>query len=339
MAILRYGQGQDYFNYEQIYEWIETITDSSILRILLFPDLGYGLLNYICITIGLPYEMFMGLFTAATMIMFYVFLKRTCSCSMVALLIFYSVIFMIYPISASRQGFSMAFFLCFMYPLLEKRENKKYYFYLLFISSFHASAIVSGLFPLLYRYKISTKVLISLFCLSFVLMFLKINFFSYIPVPLIQTRMAAYLESSSSQVLAQIVRFLLVFPLFFIPTSLLNEYNEIKMNRILLVCGFFIYALTSFSELASSRLWGYFLGFECIIFSQLSTKLYKFKHKKLMLMYYILIAGILWIKDINGAIQQGEYKNCNVLTYPYVSIFEGSETIELYRKNRGFVNE
>lgn len=339
MAILRYGQGQDYFNYEYIYGWIETITNDSFLGILLFPDLGYGLLNYVCITLGLPYEMFMGLFTAATMIMFYIFLKRTCSCSMIALLIFYSVIFMIYPISASRQGFSMAFFLCFMYPLLEKREYKKYYFYLLFISTFHASVIVTGVFPLLYRYKISSKILFSLFCLSFIFMFLKMNLFSLIPIPLIQTRMSAYMESSGNQILAKMVRFLLVFPLLFIPKLVRYKNREIERNRMLLIIGFLIYALTSFSELASSRLWGYFLGFECIIFAKLSTKIHLFKHKKLFLIYYVSIVCILWFKDINGTMEQGQYKNCSIISYPYISIFEGEDTLDFYRTNKGYIND
>ena len=339
MSIFRYGQGQDYFNYEYLYGWVGTITDKSFGGILLFPDIGYGILNYICLKLGMSYEMFMGLFTALSMTMFYVFLKRTCECSMVALFVFYSVIFMIYPISASRQGFCMAFFLCLMYPLLEQKKYKKYYSLLLFIITFHASSIIVGIFPLLFCFKIPNRILFVLFCLSFILMFLKVNIFTFLPIPFLQARMSNYLESSGNQILAKIVRFILVFPLLYLPYTILLKNKEIENNRMLLIIGFVVYAFTSFSELASSRLWGYFLGFECILFSKLSTKLHSFKNKKLFLIYYVLIVSVLWIKDINGAMEQGGYRNCSILSYPYISIFEEKETLDMYRTNKGYVNE
>lgn len=339
MAIFRYGQGQDYFNYEYIYGYIDTITRESLWGLFMFPDIGYGFLNYLFILLDLPYELFMGAFTSITMIMFYLFLKKTCNCSMVALLIFYSIIFMIYPMSASRQGFCMAFFLSIMYPLLEKGNFKKYYLYLFFASTIHLSSIVLGILPIFYKVKITNKLLLMLFFVSFVFVFLKINLFSYIPLSFIQTRMVTYMEeASSNQILAKIVRFMIVFPLLFIPSSVQKESNVIVMNRILLVVGFFVYGLTSFSELMSSRLWGYFLGFECILLSKLSTKLYLFKHKQLLLIYYVLIVGVLWIKDVNVALEQGKYKNCNIVSYPYISIFEGKEELEFYRTDKGYVN-
>ena len=74
MAIFRYGQGQDYFNYEYIYGYIDTITRESLWGLFMFPDIGYGFLNYLFILLDLPYELFMGAFTSITMIMFYLFL-------------------------------------------------------------------------------------------------------------------------------------------------------------------------------------------------------------------------------------------------------------------------
>ena len=47
----------------------------------------------------------------------------------------------------------------------------------------------------------------------------------------------------------------------------------------------------------------------------------------------------LWIKDINGAMEQGGYRNCTIISYPYISIFEGKETLNMYRTNKGFIND
>lgn len=333
MAIFRYGQGQDYFNYEGVYHQVTVFTEQSILGIFLINDIGYAFINYIALSLNIPYEIFMAIFTAIIMGMFYSFLKRSCNYSMVSLFVFYSVIYMIYVLSIVRQGFNIAFFLCFMLPLIEQHKYTKFYFLTLLISTIHASALLFFLFPLINSCKWTYKTLIFLFLISIVILFFSMNLMSYIPVPFIQDRMRTYLdEASGNLILAKIVRLLLVFPLLLLPTSLFKTTRD---NRIFFFWGFLIYALISFSELASSRIWGYFLGFECIILANLAMSKIRSKSKVLIVLFYILLSSVLWIKDIYGAMQQGEYRNCTILTYPYISIFEGDQTINYYRTEKG----
>lgn len=335
MAVLRYGQGQDYFNYEGIYHQVSVYAKNSILGIFLIRDIGYAFLNYLAISLNLSYEFFMSITTGFTMYMFYSFLKRSCNYSMVSLLIFYSVIFMIYPLSITRQGLCMSFFLCYMYPLLQEQHHKKYYLLTLLISTIHASSLIYLLFPSIYKLKVSNKTLLIIFIISIIFLFFSMNLMSYIPISFIQHRMRTYLsEASGNLILAKIVRLLLVLPLLMLTPKLFKD-TYLNKNRLLFFFGFFIYSLISFSELASSRIWGYFLGIECIILAKLSLSKVKSKNKVLAVYFYILLSVVLWIKDINAVIQQGKYTNCTTLTYPYVSIIEGDKTIDYYRKDRG----
>lgn len=340
MAIFRYGQGQDYFNYEGIYHQVTVFTKQSILGIFLLDDFGFAFLNYLAVSMHFPYELFMALVTSLMMAMFYYFLKNSCHCSMVGLLIFYSVIFMIYPLSVSRQGLSIAFFFSYLYPLLKENRIKKYVIWSLITSTIHASALIFLLFPIVYKIQITYKYLLLLFTISFVILFFSINLMGYVPIPFIQDRMKTYLsDASGNLLLAKIVRFILIFPLFILPSKFYKDLN-IRNSHKLFLFGFLIYSLISFSELAASRLWGYFLGFECIILSYLSLSKIWSKTKVILVLFYISISMILWIKDINGAMQQGKYRNCTILTYPYISIFEGDESLNYYRteKGHGFVD-
>ena len=335
MAVLRYGQGQDYFNYEGIYHEVSVYTKQSIWGIFLLDDFGYAFLNYIAISLNFPYELFMAIITAVTMLMFYSFLKKRCECSMVGLYIFYSVIFMIYPLSVSRQGLCMAFFLCCLYPLLEKNKIKTYIVGSLIISTIHASALIFLLFPIVYKYQIPYKLLFVLFIFSLIVLFFSKNLMSYIPVPFIQDRMKTYLSAASSNMMfAKILRLLLVFPLFLLPSKFLKD-SQIRNNYRIFLLGFFVYALISFSELVSSRLWGYFLGFECLILSKLALSKKWSRIKVILVLYYIFISTVLWFKDIGGAMEQGKYRNCTMINYPYISIFEGENSLKNYRTYKG----
>lgn len=335
LAVFRYGQGQDYFNYEGVYHEVTVYTKQSLLGIFLIDDVGYALLNYIAISLNFSYELFMAIITTLSMAMFYSFLRNSCNYSMVGLLIFYSVIYMIYPLSITRQGLCMSFFLCFMYPLLQRQQTKKFYLLTLLISTIHASSLIFLLFPTIYKLKASNMTLLKIFMLSIIFLFFSMNLMSYIPIAFIQDRMKTYLfEASSNLILAKIVRLVLVLPLLILPPILFKDTLTNK-NRLLFYFGFFIYSVLSFSELASSRLWGYFLGIECIIISNLSLSKIKSKLKVLTVYFYIFLSVVLWIKDIDAAIKQGKYKNCTALTYPYVSILEGDNTINYYRKDKG----
>ena len=337
LSIFRYGQGQDYFNYNDVYLQIESFTAHGLVGIFLFSDFGYAFLNYLAIIGGIPYIVFMAIITGIMMAMFYSFLKKQCNCSLYSLAVFYFVIYMIYSLSITRQGLCLAFFLCYMYPLLKERKFKRYYSLMFIAATIHLSVLVVGLFPLLLRLNLNNVQLLILYFLSVTLLLFNMNILSFIHIGFVQERIIPYLtESSSNQILAKCVRIILTFPLFFLGKYFMKN-TEIKNCRNFFIFGFFVYSLLSFSELTSSRIWGYFLGFECIILSNIS-----FSEKnisRIFIVYYLFISIILWFKDINATIDQGKYQNCTMFSYPYISLFEGENTLNYYRTHKGFIDE
>lgn len=340
MLVFRYGQGQDYFNYQQLYNEIGYLGDISPFLLLARPDIGYAILCYVSYSFQLPFPLFLAFISIVTMYWFYLFFVRYCDKSILSLFFFYSVIYLIYPFSIIRQGIVIAFFVGVLFPLIENHKYVKYCFYVVVLSTIHLSAIILLLFPIMWNARLTKKWMLMIFILLSVSMFFEIHMFSYIPINFINDRISHYTDSASSNlILAKIVRFLIVFPIFFLPNKWLKEDTYLLKMRSMLFFGYVVYALLSFSELTASRLWGYFLVFECLMLFRILCKKSFLKLRFFLLGYYILLNSILWFKDINGFIQQGEYQNCTFFTYPYISIFDDEDTLFHYRTYFGTVND
>lgn len=335
LAVLRYGQGQDYFNYKDLYDEVGYYWDYNPLLLLLHTDPGYVLLNLVAIILNIPYSVFMAFFTAAMLCLFYLFLTRTCRYSFVSLFLFFGVIYMIYVLSVVRQGFCMAVFYAVLYPLLRKKKTKQYVIGTILLSTIHLSSLLFLLFPFV-KLRLSNRKILILFMVSLVALFVGPAFLSRIPIGFLQERLGHYLtESSGNLIFAKIVRCLIIVPLFFIPKNLLKD-NELYFCRSMMFCGFFVYSFTAFSELTCSRLWGLFLGFECIIMSRLSLLKPLRRFRASLMLYFVMLTLVLWFKDINAAMNQGEYRNCSMFSYPYISVFDSEKELHYYRTNLGY---
>ena len=116
----------------------------------------------------------------------------------------------------------------------------------------------------------------------------------------------------------------------YMTNGLLREY------RNLTIFGYLIYCLLSFGFIIASRTAVYYLIFICALMPGIIFHSRKKANQKLCLLYSGIICTILFAKDINGYISQGNYRNCNFLTYPYLSVFDDNETINYYRQHLGF---
>ena len=340
MACLRFGQGSDYTGYNGIYNEIRwEMGSTGRFPKHLNTDIGYGVLNYLSIKMDISYRWFMGIVTAAIMLMFYVFLKRDCKGSMLSILFFFVFTYMIYVLSATRQGLAMSFFFCFIYPYLKRdgltvRELIIYEALVLFIATFHLSALIFFIFPFVKKIKLQPVWFLLLFLFLSLIIVLKVNLLSFILLDVAQSRVDVYVrEGSSNQILAIVVRFLIVLPFVLLQKDELNTDEGFCQERIFLFLGFALYAFTSFSELTAGRLWAYFYPFFYLLVNRLNLDFSAYRQIKLYLSLYIMFSCVMWIKDINGFIKQGKYANCTVVTYPYISVFEGEATLLHYRKS------
>lgn len=337
MLACRYGQGTDYFNYRQIYEELFSLGNESFFLLFAYPDVGFAIISFVFASLDIPFEIFLFCIALLTMFFFFRFLKMYCNSSMLGIFVFYSVIFLIFPFSAIRQGLVMAIILGGLFPLMIKKKYVAYYIILIIVSTIHASAFIALIFPLLWNYKISNKIIFLIFLIFSAILFLNINLLSFLRID----RISSYVgEGSSNFILAKFARLIVIFPLFLLPKKWLCD-NYIAGARNLLFGGYLVYVLMSFSELSASRLWGYFLGFECLLICLILRKKNFLKLKFFLLLYYLLFNVILWFKDVHGFIDQGEYQNCSMFSYPYISVFDSNETLLYYRpySNIGEIDE
>lgn len=341
MLICRYGQGQDYFNYQQLYSEVIYLGDISPYLLATRPDLGFSILCYIFHCFNFPYIVFCTFIGIITMYWFYLFLLRYCRKSVFALFFFYSVIYLVYPFSILRQGIVLAFFAGILLPLLDERNNIKYCVYVILISTIHLSALILLLFPFVWNLRITRKCMVSIFVLLSFFSFCNVYIFSYIPIAFINERVSFYINEAPSNnfIWAKLVRFFLILPIFLFPKKWLKDDCVLLKARNMLFVGYIVYVVMAFSELAASRLWGYFLVFECIILYRILRQHSFLKLRFILLVYYFLVNATLWFKDINGFIQQGEYRNCTILSYPYISVFDDENTLYHYRTYFGNVND
>lgn len=336
MTILRKGQGSDYYNYKEIYGEVAALTKDSIVPIFLMKDPGYSFFNYLAIHFGLSYEIFSSLCSLIVMVVFFRFFSKICNKSMLPLFFFYTTFYLIYPFSGIRQGFTIAILLSYVYPLLNQCKYTKCTLLILFTSLFHQSFLVCLLFLLVYKLKMRTGVLFFLL-IPFVLnLLLSVNIFEVIRIPYFSDRVMVYMdEGSSSPILSIIVRIIVLLPVFFISDRIYKENSELRGLRNILICGFIIYSLFSFNDLTSSRLAVYSRVFEglflFLLIYRTNLKIINYQ----LVVYYSFISFVLFTKDINSFIEQGKYENCNIITYPYLTVFHSDDTIMYYRKNLG----
>ena len=341
MITLRQGQGQDYYNYLSIYQEIDYITSqTSALALAAMTDPLYATLNYIAIQYGVSYKWFSAIISFVTMMLMYPFFRRVCNGSAVSLFMLYATFYLIYPFSGVRQGLAIAIMLGIMYPLLRDGKILRYYLVMCVAILIHQSAIICAIMPIVYRRRLKTSILAFLAVVCSVVMLLKINWIAILPLPsVIASRTEFYVElGTSAQPLAMLVRIAALLPIFLLSQKKYNENPELRGVRNLLFAGFMFYSLFSFSDVMASRMAVYFRVFEGFFIYLLLFKSGLRKLNMQLGVYYFLIASVLFTKDIGSFITLGEYKNCNIITYPYLTVFDSDTKILYYRHNLGYAD-
>lgn len=331
---LRQGQGSDYYNYKQIYTYVDQ-NIGTVFLLFKESDFGFLIINYIAIELGISFKLFMSLFSLLTMAAVYPFFSRTCNKSIVALFIFFtSSFYLTYIFSAIRQGFVIAVYLGIVFPLIKQKKLSLYYLYIILLSTIHISALVLTIVPFISNKWIGRNKLLILVFISTFLMFIY-NPLEFIIPSLGVSRISVYTSSEDSifKYIPMILRFILIIPVFLIHEERYKNNLSLNTYRNLLVFGYIIYSLFSFSDLISSRMGFYFSTFQIVFFSSIIHNTALKRINSQIIICYLLLSFILLAKDINGYITQGKYENCNIFTYPYFTVFEDESQIQYYRKS------
>ncbi|MCH5225016.1 MAG: EpsG family protein [Muribaculaceae bacterium] len=332
LLILRKGQGTDFYNYKELFDGISQAPNFLYAFIVGHGEIGFIFFNYIFIKLGLSFEAFMMCFSLVTMICYFPFFKKQCNKSIIPLFIFFSTFFLIYAFSAIRQGLAMAIVLSYLFPLAKEKYSLKFFVVLLIAVMFHTSAIICIFLPFVYKIRYSKTIIGILIVVFAGVSVLRINFLNYLPfINLFYKGETA----GSNSIFALFIRIIALLPIFLVNKSAYLKNDELNGVKNILVMGFIIYALLSFNDLVSSRINVYYRMFEGIFVYLL---IYKSNLKiipKQIAVYYASICIVLFYFNIIGFLDQGKYKNCNVWTYPYLSVFDSDKEIRYFRSDFG----
>lgn len=329
---LRKGQGTDYYNYQSIYIGIKEAKSFLESLVISHGEIGFLFLNFLSIKLGLSFQIFMILFSLLMMRIYYPFFNKICNKSIIPLFIFYSTFFLIYAFSGVRQGLALAIILSYAFPLILQKRTKKFCLVVLVAMLFHTSAVVCFAMPFIY--KISYQKVIILFIVGIATLFgiIRINLLNYFPMISLAYEAEA---SGSNSYLALAIRLIAILPVFLISDKLYRNNKQLRCVRNFLIFGYILYCFLSFNDIVSSRLNVYYRIFEGIFVYLLISKTYLKVICKQIAVYYTMISFVVMASNIRGFIQQGEYRGCNFLTYPYFSVFNTTKEIKEYRTDFG----
>ncbi|MDB1921736.1 EpsG family protein [Clostridium tertium] len=327
--IFRYGQGSDYFNYNIIFNNID-----SYDKVFQSGDPGFNMLILLMKSIGIGYIQFNAIIAIISMLLVYIFFNKFCKNKLLALTVFYPIYYMVFWYSAIRQGLAMSIFMGILIPLLYKKKYISYIIMTVVTASLHLSAIFLLLllvvkFIPLYNKKIFGGILIStivyqIFNLQNVLIKILPEHFQY--------RISTYLSDgiSYSALLNRLLIFLIVIYLFYKSNEEKKKDNLFLLN--IYIFGLFLYLVLMTSPAIASRLNFYIKVVDCVLIANLAPINIKSKLEIGQMAIISLILTILLIKNISALLYQGRYYSyVNVIRYPYVTILN-KDSIHSYRQ-------
>lgn len=318
MVMFRYGQLADYFNYEQLYNNPDSMGEWRDPLFFVFERISIG--------IGISYEGFVFIVGCLTMTLCYSFFSKICDRSAAALFIFYCYVFLILPMNAIRQGVCMGMLLCTYSSLIEGKK-KLFYFIIIIGALFHFSMFAVVLIALFYKKDWYNRSFVKWVVLGLTIFALVTpDLTKYIPDVLGDRSLGEY---EDSRLVQMSIRALLIIPVLFIkPEYGTHGYYA----KAICIIGYCLYCIFAFSSLIAGRLEFYFRVFYCLFVAHVIFKMGKVYLNHLLLGCILMIHVVLFFKNMNAAIDQGDYYEDKVTMYnfPYVSIFD-EEELENYK--------
>lgn len=312
MAMFRYGQLADYFSYKDLYEGRNSMNEGR--------DPLFTFLTEMCSDMGIGFEGFIMILGFFSMAIAYPYFARYCKKSLTALLIFYSYLFLVLPMTAMRQGVCLSLLL-WSYSFLMEGKLLKFYLVVLLGCFFHLSMIVVIIIPFLFRkpwYNNNSMIWVVLGMTIMGLVTPDLSRYTIIFGD------RAFEAEQGSRILQILIRALLIIPVLLVkPDYKTNGYYA----KAICIIGYCVYCTMSFSALVSARLEFFFRVFMCLFVSYSLFSLKKIYLGRLLFSSIIAIHVFLFFKNMDAAIQQGDYneKKVSMFNFPYVSIFDEGE--------------
>lgn len=329
MLAFRFGQGTDYLSYCSIYTTMPiSIQEMSAYE---FADVEWGwkILCAIFKLFGISFKGFVFAISAAEMICLWRFITRYCKHNFLALIMGYHTLFLTYYFSALRQGLVIAFFLGVMLQWLIDGKWIRYFLGVVLCTTIHTVGIVLLIPLLVCAIRISFAKTVCLVVVGLCVGSL-CTIFNVGPF-LKDTLGIHYFGDASISVIALGER-VLSYVIVSYAAYLCLDGEEPEGKNVYFVLfklyslGVFLYGVLMWSPLVSSRTIYVYKVIEIALISYGITKTRK--ARSFICAYFILISSVLFFKNMNSYINEGEYRDTSIVTFPYISVFEPYEVLD-----------
>lgn len=333
MLCLRFGQGTDYFSYASIYNNVPG-NPVQALTAPVHAEVGWKLLCSVFRAVGASFPVFIFFLSVYLMTMLLRFLKLFGGQrKMLILLLCYHTLYMSYFMSILRQAVIIATLLGLLLSWLLQKKYLHFCLVSLALSSLHSIALLLLLLPLLRGVQLKVKQCLALVILGFAVgaAFCLVD----IPAILMRFKEHVYFRDAEISVMAiaeRLFSFAVVTFVYYLHFQGTEPDQDDPLHIIYktYVIGMFLYGVLMWSALISSRSVYIFKVVEICLLCVCLPACKKSKH--LVFVYFVALAALLYVKNIDSYLVQGAYENASVISYPYVSVFDQREILN-YRSD------
>ena len=311
IIFLRFGVGADYFAYGEIYYRMDPSNLNNSLKI--FPDveLLYRWLNLFARFFGVPYHLFVGILSSVLMFITLKWLEAFDDNFELSVLLYFTMFFFVWNLSAMRQGISIAVLLYLFF-----NSKKEYSITVKLIASIvmffvHASSIIVFVLYIISSLKWTKKTLLIALVASIFMNFLPISTLAaYLENIPYLNKILYYIDPVHLSIFSfsALMRFFFFGIVFIHYDDLTRESNlSYKLINFTLL-SFISYFFLMFSSLLASRVsvYGYILM--VVIIPAILATYPSQKVKRVLFASVFAFSLFSFYKELSAMVDQTEYK-------------------------------
>lgn len=306
IVLFRYGVGADYFSYKYIYT--DNIGKSILQAKASFPNIDYGYLtlSFLFQSLGINFELFFSILSLVVLVLMALWIKDASDNPSLALLVYYTMFFFVWNLSAIRQGLVLSTSLYLVFnPKINFKMSVKVVI-LLLLATVHFSALLLLLFLLVRKTHFTKKQHLIILCFGLLVTYLPITLIlehlTFIPGV---TRFLEYSTNGSGFFNFSDISRLVLYFLVFLNYDRISEKNETREIIDVYLIGLSIYFMMSFSQVAAGRFGIYSLIYLVILLPEIVIS-YTNDHtlKNLSKLGLICLCVSFFIKEMNTLVEQ-----------------------------------
>ncbi len=332
---IRYGIGTDYHAYNYLFNRLDASNIGNIFNGT--NEFGFNFLVYFFKKIGFSYHFFSSLFISIILLIYVIWIKKNSSDFILSIIILFSWFFIVWLLSAVRQGFVIAIGVLLFYSKDIDLKPKDKIIVILLLASIHISALIFFVLLALEKLSLDIKrhiiIFVSSVVASLVFKFAIFPIFRFVPF----IRNIGYIAYAGNEweIFPATIRIVFfTFVLLFYRKITSTSYNKKIVDIHLL--GYSLYFLLKFSEIIAGRFFAYTFVLIVNIIPLVKNTLGNKIMKNLYVFAVFVFSFSYLIKDLNSYNEQSGYFGSNNF-YTYQTIFNKNNN-EFYNHYAFLVN-